>query len=130
LAEIKDRILCPWRRKFVRLTPEEWVRQHFLNRLVHEFGYPAKLIAVEVPLQGKRADAVIYSKDLKPEVLIEFKAETVPLTQAVLDQAAVYNRQLHVPLLILHNGPQTIIANVTDKEIAFLPEIPTYGHHS
>lgn len=88
------------------------------------------LIAVEVPLQGKRADAVVYTQDLRPLVLIEFKAETVPLTQKVLDQIVIYNRQLHVPFLILHNGPQTIIAQVTDTEITFLSEIPKYGHHS
>ena len=88
------------------------------------------LIAVEVPLQGKRADAVVYTQDLKPLVLLEFKAETVPLTQKTLDQIVVYNRQLHVPYLILHNGPQTIVARVTDTEINYLSEIPAYGHHS
>ena len=124
------RVLCPWRRKYVALTPEEWVRQNFLHRLVDDYGYPANLIGVEVALQGKRADAIVYSQDLQPQVLIEFKAETVPLTQKTLDQAAVYNQQLGVPYLILHNGPQTIIAQVTDNEIAFLPEIPKYGHHS
>ena len=72
------------------------------------------LIAVEKQLQGKRADAIVYTKDLQPLMLIEFKADTVALTQMVLDQIAVYNRQLHVPYLILHNGPQTIIARVTD----------------
>lgn len=101
-----------------------------MHRLVNEFNYPTNLIAVEVPLQGKRADAVVYTQNLRPLVLIEFKAETVPLTQKVLDQIVVYNRQLHVPYLILHNGPQTIIAQVTDTEITFLPEIPKYGYHS
>lgn len=122
--------MCPWRRKYVRLTPEEWVRQNFLRRMVEEYGYPANLIGVEVALQGKRADAIVYSQDLQPQVLIEFKAESVPLTQKTLDQAAVYNRQLGVPYLILHNGPQTIIAKVSETEIAFLPEIPKYGYHS
>ena len=130
MAEIKEKIFCPFRKKYVCLTPEEWVRQQFLHRLVNNFDYPTNLIAVEVPLQGKRADAVVYTQDLRPLVLIEFKAETVPLTQKVLDQIVIYNRQLHVPFLILHNGPQTIIAQVTDSEITFLPEIPKYGHHS
>jgi hypothetical protein len=94
--------------------------------LVQEFAYPANLIAVEVALQNKRADAVVYSKDLRPLVLIEFKAETVPLTQKVLDQIVVYNRQLHVPYLILHNGPQTIVASVSENDISFLPSIPQY----
>ena len=86
------------------------------------------LIAVEVPLRGKRADAVVYTKDLQPLVLIEFKAETVPLTQKTLDQAAVYNRQLRVPYLILHNGLQTVIAQVTETEISFSPEIIKYSN--
>lgn len=114
----------------MRLTPEEYVRQTFLHRLVDDFGYPSNRIGVEVALQGKRADAIVYSSDLQPQILIEFKAETVPLTQKVLDQAAVYNRQLQVPMLILHNGPQTIIARVTDTAISFLPEIPKYGYNS
>jgi len=107
-----------------------------LHRLVEDFGYPMHLIAVEVPLQivnrqssnrkSFRADAVVYTKDLQPLVLIEFKAETVPLTQKVLDQIAVYNRQLQVPYLILHNGPQTLIARVSDNEITFSPDIPTW----
>jgi len=101
-----------------------------LHRLVEDFGYPTNLIAVEVPLQGKRADAIVYTQDLQPLVLIEFKADTVPLTQKVLDQAVVYNRQLHVPFLILHNGPQTIIAQITDTDITYLSEIPAYGNHS
>lgn len=122
--------MCPWRKKYVRLTPEEWVRQNFLHRLVEEFGYPMNLIAVEKQLQGKRADAIVYTKDFQPLMLIEFKADTVALTQMVLDQIAVYNRQLHVPYLILHNGPQTIIARVTDTDISFLPEIPKYGYNS
>ena len=130
MAEIKEQIFCPWRKKKVCLTPEEWVRQTFLHRLVEDFGYPTNLIAVEVPLQGKRADAIVYTQDLQPLVLIEFKADTVPLTQKVLDQAVVYNRQLHVPFLILHNGPQTIIAQITDTDITYLSEIPAYGNHS
>ena len=134
---VNDRtIWCAWRKKNVCLTPEEWVRQHFLHRLVDDFGYPVNLIAVEVPLEivsrkslnrkSYRADAIVYTKSLQPLVLIEFKADTVPLTQKVLDQIVVYNRQLHVPYLVLHNGPQTIVARVTDNEITFLPDIPVY----
>lgn len=126
MAKVKEQIYCAWRKKKVCLTPEEWVRQAFLHRLVDEFGYPTNLIAVEVPLQGKRADAIVYTQDLHPLVLLEFKAETVPLTQKVLDQIAVYNRQLHVPYLILHNGPQTIVARVSDSAITYLPAIPHY----
>ncbi|MCQ2343075.1 MAG: type I restriction enzyme HsdR N-terminal domain-containing protein [Paludibacteraceae bacterium] len=132
MAEIKqidgkDYILCTWRHKYVRLTPEEWVRQQFLHRLVEQYGYPESLIAVEVQLAtGRRADAVVYNNNLQPLVLIEFKAATVPLTQQVLDQIAVYNRQFAVPYLILCNGAQTVTAKVMNQQITFLEDIPAW----
>ena len=118
LINCKDYVFCEWRRRFVRLTPEEYVRQTFLTRLVTDYGYPKERIAVEVPLLDKRADAVVYDSHLQPMMIIEFKAETVTLTQKTLDQAAVYNRQLHVPYLILHNGPTTMVARV-EPELQF-----------
>ncbi len=121
----KEYVFCEWRRKFVRLTPEEWVRQTFLTRLMTDYGYPKEKIAVEVFLGGKRADAVVYSEALQPLMIIEFKAETVALTQKTLDQAAVYNRQLHVPYLILHNGPTSIFAQI-EPEFVFLTDIPQW----
>lgn len=121
----KEYVFCEWRRKFVRLTPEEWVRQTFLTRLMTDYGYPKEKIAVEVFLGGKRADAVVYGEALQPLMIIEFKAETVALTQKTLDQAAVYNRQLHVPYLILHNGPTSILAQI-EPEFVFLTDIPQW----
>ena len=123
----KDYVLCEWRKRYVRLTPEEYVRQLFLHRLVEEHAYPSGLIAVEVPLENKRADAIIYDKNLHPLMLIEFKQQNVPLTQKTLDQAAVYNRQVGVPYLLLHNGRQSVVAKVDDKQIGFLTHIPDYG---
>ena len=122
----KEYVFCEWRRRFVRLTPEEYVRQNFLARLVADYGYPKEKIAVEVFLGGKRADAVVYGEALRPMMIIEFKADTVALTQKTLDQAAVYNRQLHVPYLILHNGPTSFIAHI-EPEVRFLNEIPFYS---
>lgn len=127
----KDYIFCDWRRKYVRLTPEEWARQQFLHYLVNYLHYPSSLIAVEITLStGRRADAVVYTKQLTPLVIIEFKAETVTLTQATLDQASSYNRQLQVPYLILHNGVTTIVGKISTKQesqsIEFLDAIPSY----
>lgn len=127
----KDYIFCNWRRKYVRLTPEEWARQQFLHYLVNYLHYPSSLIAVEITLStGRRADAVVYTKQLTPLVIIEFKAETVTLTQATLDQASSYNRQLQVPYLILHNGVTTIVGKISTKQesqsIEFLDAIPSY----
>ena len=125
LQNNKEQIFCAWRRRWVRLTPEEWVRQQFLHRLVDEQGYPASLIAVEMPIKvgevQKRCDAVVYNRQMEPLVLIEFKAETVPLTQKTLDQAITYNRKLNVPYLMLHNGVQTICIHGTDHYTSGLP---------
>lgn len=126
----KEQIFCEWRRQWVRLTPEEWVRQSFLHRLVEERGYPMSLIGVEIPISvgetRKRCDAVVYTRQMQPLILIEFKAETVALTQKVLDQAATYNRTLAVPFLILHNGAQTIVAQVHHNEITYAPAVPVW----
>ncbi|MBQ6776994.1 MAG: type I restriction enzyme HsdR N-terminal domain-containing protein [Paludibacteraceae bacterium] len=123
----KEQIYCDWRHRFVRLTPEEWVRQQFLHRLTERYGYPAGLIGVEISLGVRRADAVVYNRDMQPRILLEFKADMVPLTQQVLDQAAGYNRRLHVPWLILHNGPHTLIARVEDQTITFKDSIPAWS---
>ena len=128
----KEQIFCEWRHRWVRLTPEEWVRQQLLHRLVEQFGYPASRIAVEVPLEkistvngqlstNQRADAVVYDQTMQPQIIIECKAETVPLTQKTLDQAITYNRKLNVPYLILHNGPQTICVHGNNTYTTGLP---------
>jgi hypothetical protein len=122
----KEQIFCAWRHRWVRLTPEEWVRQQLLHRMVEQLGYPASLIAVEVAITvgevHKRCDAVVYGNlslpseegrgGASPLLLIECKAETVPLTQKTLDQAITYNRKLNVPFLLLHNGPQSIFVTL------------------
>ena len=108
----KEQIFCEWRHRWVRLTPEEWVRQHILHHIVEQLGYPSSLIAVEQAITvgdaNKRCDAVVYDASLQPLMIIECKAETVPLTQKTLDQAITYNRKLNVPYLLLYNGVQTI----------------------
>ena len=127
----KQQILCAWRRKYVRLTPEEHVRQIILHALEDNFAYPHGLIGVEIPIEvaglKKRCDAIVYSQQMQPLMLIEFKAETVALTQQVFDQAAIYNRHLHVPYLMLSNGKDTIIAKVTETTYQFLNHIPKYS---
>ena len=128
----KEQIFCEWRKRWVRLTPEEWVRQQLLHRLVNECGYPASLIAVEQAIQigeaKKRCDAVVYDTAMQPQVLIECKAETVSLTQKTLDQAVVYNRKLNVPYLLLHNGPQTIFVTIEPNGTNTISQrIPRYA---
>ena len=147
----KEQIFCEWRHHWVRLTPEEWVRQQLLHRLVEQRGYPASLIAVEVPLEklsiinyqlstvnyqlstincqlstNQRCDAVVYDNAMRPLMIIECKAETVPLTQRTLDQAVTYNRLLNVPWLLLHNGPQTLCVRTDTPTPTFSASIPSF----
>ena len=121
----KEQIFCEWRHRWVRLTPEEWVRQQLLHRMVEQFDYPVSRIAVEKAITvgeaHKRCDAVVYDASLRPLMIIECKAETVPLTQKTLDQAITYNRKLNVPYLILHNGPQTICVHGDNTYTSGLP---------
>ena len=127
----KQQILCAWRRKYVRLTPEELVRQTTLQLLEDEYGFPHGLVGVEVPIEvaglKKRCDAIVYNQQMQPLMLLEFKAPTVPLTQEVFDQAAIYNRHLQVPYLMLCNGQNSIVAQVLEKQYQFLPVIPIYS---
>ena len=97
------------RRKFVRLTPEEWVRQHFVHYLIDVLGYPQPLMQNEVALRlgetSKRCDTLLYDKALRPQMILEYKAPHVALTETVLQQIVRYNYVLPaVPYLVLSNG--------------------------
>lgn len=131
-ADGRRQIFDILRRKYVTLTPEEWVRQHFIHYLIDYKGYPAALLANEVPLQvGEkrvRADSVLYDRQLRPRLIIEYKAPTIPLTQKVFDQITVYNLLLHVDYLIVSNGLETYICKMdyTNHTYRFLEMIPDY----
>ena len=103
----------------MRLTPEEWIRQQLLHRLVEQLDYPASLDAVvygNLPLPGGEGRGGV-----SPLMIIECKAETVPITQKTLDQAINYNRKLNVPHLLLYNGIQAIYVNGNDIYTSGLP---------
>ncbi len=128
----KEQIFCEWRHRWVRLTPEEWVRQQLLHHLVEQADYPASLIAVETAITlgeaKKRCDAVVYDHQMNPLMLIECKAETVALTQKTLDQAVTYNRRLNVPYLLLHNGPQSIFVTIVPNGTNIISQrLPRYA---
>lgn len=120
------------RKKYIALTPEEWVRQHFVHFLVEHKGYPAALMANEIQLKvGEktlRADSVLYSRDLKPRMIIEYKAPHILITQKVFDQISIYNMLLHVDYLVVSNGLQHYICKMdyNDKKYLFLEDIPDY----
>ena len=128
----KPSIWDPVRRKFVALTPEEWVRQHFVNYLVTEKSYPQELLANEVAVKlngtSKRCDTVAYNRFLAPLMIIEYKAPHIPITQAVFDQIVRYNVALKVEYLIVSNGKMHYCCHVNykDQSYLFLEDIPDY----
>ena len=120
------------RRQYVALTPEEWVRQHFVHFLIGEKGYPQSLMANEVQLKfngmSRRCDTVAYDRTLRPRVIVEYKAPTVNITQQVFDQICRYNMVLQVDYLIVSNGLVHYCCKVdnTTHTYTFLRDIPPY----
>ncbi len=120
------------RKKWVVLTPEEWVRQHILWYMIEEKLVPSSLIAVEKALiintLSKRFDALVYDKNTSPVLLIECKAPSVKLSQSTLEQAARYNLKFKVGLLLITNGLSHYCIAIDHKTEAFklLPEIPSF----
>ena len=121
------------RKRFVALTPEEWVRQQFTHFLVEHKGYPAMFIGNEITLSvgrlSRRCDSVVFNKSAEPVMIIEYKAPTVKITQKVFEQICSYNIALHAPYLPVSNGLQSYCCRI-DKEAntyEFLKDIPAYG---
>jgi len=120
------------RKKYVALTPEEWVRQNFLRYLVMEKSYPQSLIFIEKNLQvnkmKRRCDAVVYNNAGIPLMIIEFKKPDVPINQAVFDQIARYNIPLKVKYLLVSNGMQHFCCSINfeDNTYQFLENVPEY----
>ena len=120
------------RRKYVALTPEEWVRQHFVHYLTEHKGYPSSLMANEVRLQigakQLRADSVLYDTGLHPRMIIEYKAPNLAITQKVFDQISAYNLLLHVDYLVVSNGLDSYCCKMdyVGKKYLFLEAIPDY----
>lgn len=115
------------RKKWLQLTPEEWVRQHFITHLLEDLSYPASSIAVEkkVEINGmsKRFDILVYHRG-NPAMLIECKAPEVALTEEVFHQACRYNHVLKAPIAILTNGIKTITTVVEGEKVKFVKDVP------
>ena len=134
LSGTKERplVLDVLRRKYVSLTPEEGVRQHFVHFLMEHKGYPMALMANEVALKignkPLRADSVLYGRDLRPRMIVEYKAPSVAITQQVFDQVMAYNLLLHVDYLVVSNGLQHYCCKVdyVSGSCSFLQDIPMY----
>ena len=125
-------IFDAFRRRWVKLNPEEWVRQHFVRYLVEEKNYPASLVAIERSLkinrQVFRADAVVFSSTGSPLLVIECKAPEVKITQKVFEQIVRYNYDFQVDFLIVTNGLTHFCCRIDKTKLTyeFLNEIPEY----
>ncbi len=121
------------RKKYVSLTPEEWVRQHLLHFMVKERKFPQSLLSVEKKVRvnnlNKRTDVVAYSPTLNPILIAECKAPSVALTQKAFDQTARYNLTLGVNFFLITNGLKILCSTIDhkNKSYIFLEEIPFYN---
>lgn len=121
------------RRRYVVLTPEEWVRQHFVAYLIGEKGYSPALMANEVRISlngmSRRCDTVVYRRDLKPRVIVEYKRPDVKITQQVFAQICRYNLVMQVDYLIVSNGLEHYCCcmNYAQQTYEFLDQIPDFG---
>ena len=132
-SENKPSIFDQIRKKFIILTPEEWVRQHCINFLIIEKNYPKSLINVEKELlingRKKRYDIVVYNPDGSIHILIECKAPKVPITQKTFDQIAQYNLKLNANLLMVTNGMHHYYCKMdfNEERYQFLRDLPGYS---
>ncbi|MCD7973005.1 MAG: type I restriction enzyme HsdR N-terminal domain-containing protein [Candidatus Azobacteroides sp.] len=126
-------IFDPLRKKYIALTPEEWVRQSFIHYLLKYKNYPAGRIGNEIRLiyngLKKRCDSVVYNHFGQPIIIIEYKAPSVPITQHVFNQICVYNLTMQVPYLIVSNGLKHYCCQMDykNKSYCFLEDIPDYN---
>ena len=131
-SEGKRLIFDMLRRKYVVLTPEEWVRQHFVHYLIEHKHYPSTLLANEVKLQvGNkvlRADSVLYDRLLHPRMIVEYKAPHIAISQKTFDQISVYNLLLKVDYLVVSNGLNHYVCKMDydQQKYLFLEDIPDY----
>ncbi len=131
----KPYIFDPVRKKWILLTPEEWVRQHTIRYLSEVLGYPLSHLAVECSLKlnrlSKRADILAYDPHFTPTLLVECKSFNVNLKQQVMEQVSRYNLIFKVPWLLVTNGLVHFGAYVNhhDSTTAFVSSIPPYTKH-
>ncbi len=132
-------VLDPIRRRYVALTPEEWVRQHILHLLHRVMGYPSELMQVEGTIEvnglSRRCDIVVHrplgqgnTTQLQPVMIVECKQPAVALTQRAVDQACRYNCALQVPYLFLTNGLQHLClrVNAAEQRLEQMLSFPTW----
>ena len=129
----RRRIFDVLRRRYVALTPEEWVRQHFVHFLMDVKGYPQALLTNEVELRlgdkNLRCDTLLYGKEMAPRMIIEYKAPHIKIQQKTFDQVVAYNLLLKVDYLVVSNGLEHYCCRMDYERNSyeFLKDIPAYG---
>jgi len=125
----KDQIFDPLRKSWVVLTPEEWVRQNFIQYLIQVKNYPSTLIAIEKTIQlgelKKRFDIIVYKND-SPWLLIECKEANVPITEKTLKQILQYQQVVEADYLVMTNGHTTYGAKIETGKLHYLQSLPDY----
>jgi type I site-specific restriction endonuclease len=130
--EKSEMIFDPLRKKYVKLTEEEWVRQNFLQYLIQKGKYPSGLIRVEAMFRfnnlKRRADILLHNRRGEPVMIVECKAPDVPVNDIVFDQIVCYNMEFRVPYIVVTNGLVHYICKVNheDKTWEFLNVIPLF----
>ena len=126
-----EEVFCICRKRWVKLTPEEWVRQNFLLYLSNVLGYPLKLTAVEklvvVGELRKRFDIVVYNSDAQPKMLVECKEMNVPLTDKTMIQLLSYNSVIKAAVLVVTNGSYCIAFENSNGVVKEMEKLPAYG---
>lgn len=119
------------RRKWLQLTPEEWVRQNFIQYLIQVKAYPASLIAIEKEIRlgelSRRFDLLVYNRDHQPWMMIECKAMTVRLDEKVLEQLIRYHLSVPVEYLVITNGRESQGWQKAGGQLHTLSELPVFG---
>ena len=125
----KDQIFDPFRKTWVLLTPEEWVRQNLLQYLVQKLHYPSSLIAVEKEIKlgelSKRFDIVVYKNEM-PWLIIECKEAKVTLNEKTMEQILQYQQVLTAQYLFISNGHETLGAKIESGKLQALQNFPVY----
>ena len=125
-------ILDPVRRKYVKLTPEEWVRQNFVQYLVNEGKYPVGLLGIEVPFRfnklKRRIDILVHNRSGEPVMIVECKSPDIKIDDIVFDQIICYNMKYKVPYIVVTNGLVNYACKIDHQEnkYEFLLVIPLY----
>jgi hypothetical protein len=130
----KTLVFDPLRKRYCTLTPEEEVRQKALYLLVEHLGVPSGLLAVEYSIKvnglKKRCDAVVFSHDGQPLMILECKASSVKLTQDTFEQAARYYSALQPKYLMLYNGNDCYCFQIEDATLNPMDHLPSYPEMS